>query len=44
MENIAEIRELNYEEIIDFCKSHGAEISILGDEPLTDYGSAVVVG
>lgn len=34
----------DYEEIIDFCKSHGAEISILGDEPLTDYGSAVVVG
>lgn len=33
-----------YSKIIEFCKSHGAEIAMLTDEPLTDYGSAIVIG
>jgi hypothetical protein len=34
----------DYSKIIEFCKSHGADIAMITHEPLTDYGSAIVIG
>ena len=34
----------DYSKIIEFCKSHGADIAMLTHDPLTDYGSAIVIG